>query len=303
MNKFLFCLWFDSEAEEAANFYTSLFRDGEILERASFGEAGKELHGKEPGSVMTVDFEIGGMRFSALNGGPGFTKNPSISFFINCTSPEELDRFWDVLSKGGTVLMPLDSYPFSERYGWVQDRFGVSWQLILPGEAVQQKIVPSFLFTGEQSGRAEEAMRFYTSVFHDSRVGEIARYGDQADRMESLRPDWVMYEDFTLEGIRYAAMDGGLEHDFAFNEGISLIVDAPEQEEIDYYWNGLSANPDSGQCGWLKDRFGVSWQVFPVGEMNRLLMSRSREAAERVMEAMFAMKKIDIGELRRVAEG
>lgn len=121
--------------------------------------------------------------------------------------------------------------------------------------------------------------------------------------MASLQPDWVMYAECTLEGTRFVAMDGGEEHEFAFNEGISLIVDAAEQQEIDYYWSRLSADPDSEQCGWLKDRFGVSWQVVPVAESNRMLLNRDRAAAERVMEAMFAMKKIDIRALRRAAEG
>lgn len=119
-------LWFNKEAEEAAKFYTSLFKNSEIRDNASYSEAGQQVHGQKPGSVMTVEYALDGFRFSALNGGPAFKFNPSISFFVNCQSEGEVDALWEELAQDGSVLMPLQAYPFSDRYGWVADRYGLS---------------------------------------------------------------------------------------------------------------------------------------------------------------------------------
>jgi predicted 3-demethylubiquinone-9 3-methyltransferase (glyoxalase superfamily) len=161
-------LWMDGQAEEAARFYAEVFENANVGRIDRYTEAGKEIHGQEPGSVLTVEFEIEGQTFIALNGGPQFKINPSISFFVRCESADEVNRLWEKFSDGATALMPLGSYPFSERYGWLQDKFGVSWQLgVFPG-ANTQKIVTSLLFVNEQCGKAEEAMQFYTSVFPES---------------------------------------------------------------------------------------------------------------------------------------
>ncbi|WP_321992439.1 VOC family protein [Marispirochaeta aestuarii] len=300
MSKISACIWLDTQAEEAAAFYTSIFPNSRITGTTHYTEAGKELHGKEPGSVMTVLFEAGGFSFTALNGGPYFALNPSISFFVRCENAAEVDRLWKELSTGGTVLMALDSYFFSERYGWIQDRFGVSWQLILAPESLEPRIVPSLLFVRDVCGKAEEAMNFYTSVFRRASMGEIARYGTG---QEPDAADSVMYGEFSLEGRKFAAMDSAQEHTFGFNEGVSLLVDAQSQEEIDHYWKALSAVPESEQCGWLKDRYGISWQIFPDTEMNRLLQDGDEVKSTRTLEAMFTMKKIDLEGLRRAAAG
>lgn len=282
---------------DAAKFYTEIFPNSHISATTRFTEVGQEFHGQDPGSIMTVEYTIDGFSFSALNGGSHFTPNPSISFFVRCENADEVNRLWKKLSPGGSVLMPLDSYPFNERYGWIQDRFGVSYQLITAPSAAGQRISPCLLFTGEVCGKAEEAIDFYTSVFTNSAAGEITRYG------AGQEPDaegTVMHGEFQLEGQACIAMDSALNHDFSFNEGISLIVDAETQPEIDRYWNALSAVPEAEQCGWLKDRFGVSWQILPNSEMNRVLASDNEEAKKRVLEAMFRMKKIDIAGLQMV---
>lgn len=194
--------------------------------------------------------------------------------------------------------MELDTYPWSERYGWVSDRYGVSWQLTLDS-AVRPRVFPSLLFVGPRCGQAESALRLYASVFRNARVGEIARYGaNQAPDREGT----VMYGELQLEGQQLVAMDSAGDHDFGFTEGVSLIVDAETQEQIDYYWSRLSAVPESEQCGWLKDHYGVSWQVCPVAEMNRLLSLSDRAAVNRAMEAMLAMKKLDIAALYAAAQ-
>jgi predicted 3-demethylubiquinone-9 3-methyltransferase (glyoxalase superfamily) len=116
------CLWFDSEAEEAAKFYTSIFKNSRITEVSRFSEAGRELHGKEPGSVMTVAFELDGQPFTGLNGGPMFKFNEAISLQVYCDTQQELDHFWEKLSDGGD--------PQAQQCGWLKDKFGVSWQVV-----------------------------------------------------------------------------------------------------------------------------------------------------------------------------
>lgn len=299
MPKISACVWLNDVAEEAAVFYTSIFPNSRIVTTTRYSEVGREFHGHEPGSVMTVVFEVDGFRFTALNGGAAFPLNPSISFFVHCESVDMVNRLWGELSRDGTALMPLDTYPFSERYGWIQDRFGVSWQLILSPTSdgtPNERIVPSFLFVGDLCGKAEEAMHHYTSVFPGSGVGDITRYGTG---YASENPDSVMYGEFFLSGRKFTAMDSGDDHNFSFNEAVSLVVDAATQDEIDSYWDALSAVPAAEQCGWLKDRYGVSWQIFPETEMERILSDADGARRDRVMAAMFQMKKIDIEALRR----
>ena len=157
MQKIIPFLWFDTQAEEAANFYVSLFKNSKIGNVARYDKESAEASGRPEGSVMTISFELDGYELSALNGGPLFSFTPAVSFFVGCKMREELDTLWSRLAEGGKVLMPLDAYPFSERYGWIEDKFGVSWQLILSD--VPQHIRPCLLFVGDRYGKAEEAMK------------------------------------------------------------------------------------------------------------------------------------------------
>ena len=116
------CLWFDSQAEEAAKFYTGIFRNSKITQVSHYGEAGREVHGRPVGSVMIVAFELDGQAFTALNGGPVFRFNEAISFQINCETQAEVDHFWEQLSEGGD--------PKAQQCGWLKDRYGVSWQIV-----------------------------------------------------------------------------------------------------------------------------------------------------------------------------
>ena len=289
-------LWFDREAEEAALFYTSLFKNSQIRETARYTEAGQEVHRQQPGSVMTVDFELDGYAFTALNGGPAFKFNPSISFFANRRTTEEVDNLWKELGEGGSVLMPLQSYPFSERYGWLQDRYGLSWQISL-AEGWTASIIPSLMFVGDRAGQAEEAIDLYTSVFSDSKVGDLFRYsvGQEPDKEGT-----VAYGPFALAGQDFAAMDSAQAHDFSFNEAVSFVVNCEDQGELDYFWDALSAVPESEQCGWLKDRYGVSWQIVPT-VLYELMSDPDREKSDRVTEAMLKMKKLDVAQLKAAA--
>ncbi|MGQ0569414.1 MAG: VOC family protein, partial [Armatimonadota bacterium] len=205
------------------------------------------------------------------------------------------------LSEGGTVLMPLEKYPFSERYGWVQDRYGLSWQLILTNPEGEERptIVPSLLFVGNMCGKAEEAVNFYLSVFKNSKKGALLHYGVG---QEPDKEGTVMFADFKLGDLWFAAMDSARQHNFAFNEAISFIVNCDTQEEIDYYWSKLSAVPEAEQCGWLKDKYGVSWQIVPTA-MNEMMTSGDKKKIERVTQAFLKMKKFDIESLKEAYEG
>jgi predicted 3-demethylubiquinone-9 3-methyltransferase (glyoxalase superfamily) len=288
-------LWFDKEAKEAANFYISLFPESIITSSAS-------LHNTPSGDTDIVSFELAGYQFMAISAGPLFKFNPSISFFLNFDpsmdkkAGENLDVLWGKLSQGGTVLMPLDKYPFSERYGWIQDKYGLSWQLTLSNPEGEERpfIVPSLMFVGNVSGKAEEAINFYLTVFNDSKRGIIERY---PKGMEPDKEGTVMFADFVLENQWFTAMDSAREHHYAFNEAISLMVFCDTQEEIDYYWEKLSAVPAAEQCGWLKDRYGVSWQVSPT-ILFEMMKNGSREQIDRVTQAFLPMKKFDIVKLK-----
>jgi predicted 3-demethylubiquinone-9 3-methyltransferase (glyoxalase superfamily) len=295
-------LWFDSQAEEAAKLYTSLFKDSAIGRITRYTKAGFEIHDQPEGKVMTVEFDLAAQRFTALNGGPVFTFTPAVSFLIACKTNDEVDFLWDKLSLGGAVLMELGEYPFSGRYGWTQDRYGLSWQVMAMGERpLTQKIIPTLMFVGDVSGKAEEAIRRYASIFKNARVGDIDRYrtGEEPDRAGTVR-----HAGFTLEGQEFAAMDSAYPHAFGFNEAQSFMVGCETQAEIDDFWDKLSegGDPKAQQCGWLKDRYGVSWQVTPnvLGEM---LRSPDRDKVERVTAAFLKMKKFDIAELTKAFEG
>lgn len=266
------CLWFDNKAKEAAELYCSSFSNAAV----------KQV------TPMVVTFEINGKRFMGLNGGPMFQPNPSISFFTICESEKEIDHAWERLKEGGIVLMALNKYPWSEKYGWVQDKYGISWQLSLTnGKNDHSTVFPTLMFTGEQNGRAEEAINFYVSVFKNSSVDVMAKYEAGEQDTEGN----VKHAQFRLDGYQLAAMDSSLPHGFSFNEGISLVVECNTQEEIDYYWQKFTDGGKESMCGWCQDQFGVWWQVVPA--VLPELMS-DPEKGPRVMAAFMKMKKFDI---------
>ncbi|CAG0993792.1 hypothetical protein METP3_02814 [Methanosarcinales archaeon] len=293
-------LWFDRQAEEAAKFYTSIFKNSRVGNITRASKAGFGIHGLPEGTVMTIEFEIEGQKFIGINGGPLFKFTPSVSFLVACNTREEVDAIWDKLSEGGTALMELGEYPFSEKYGWTQDRYGLSWQVMFMGDRkIRQKITPTLMFVGEQCGKAEAAINFYTSVFKNAQIGDIDRYGkgEEPDKEGTIK-----HAAFTLENQEFAAMESALKHDFTFNEAISFMVECETQEEIDYYWEKLTADGgQEGVCGWLKDKFGVSWQVAPT-VLEEMLRDHDKEKVERVTNAFLKMKKFDIGELKKAYE-
>ena len=286
------CLWFDHEAEEAARFCTSIFPDSKMGTIAHYGEAGAKASGRQPGSVMTVTFTLDGMDFLGLNGGPMFHFAPSVSFFVRCASVEEVDTLWARLSEGGKALMPLDKYPFSERYGWLADKFGVSWQLFHSPEG--RGIAPALLFVGVLHGKAEEAIAFYTSRFDNSRTNLIARYEEgEGDKVGAIK-----FASITLDGQEIVIMESGGPHAFNFVQSISLMVNCASQAEIDRFWAGLSDGGQTNVCGWLSDKYGLPWQIVPAA-LGELMKSGDPGRPERVMAELMKMTKIDIAALEK----
>jgi predicted 3-demethylubiquinone-9 3-methyltransferase (glyoxalase superfamily) len=285
-------LWFDKEAKEAAEFYTSIFDDSAIKHTTT-------LHNTPSGSVDIVTMQILGQEFTLLSAGPLFKFTPAISFLVVCKTKEEVDHLWSKLSEQGSPLMELAAYPFSEKYGWTQDKYGLSWQVMFDGNReATQRIIPTLMFVGAQCGKAEEAINFYGSVFHNSKVGNISRYGkgEQPEEEGTLK-----HASFSLEGQEFAVMDSAREHKFTFNEAISLMVHCENQQEIDYYWEKLSADPKAEACGWLKDKYGVSWQVVPTA-MEKMLQDKDERKLARLTEAFLKMKKFDIAKLEEALE-
>lgn len=289
-NKIVPFLWFDNQVEEAVNFYTSVFPQSKVL----------SLTRHPDGKVFSTSFQLGGQKFSAFNAGPMFRFTPAVSLYVTLETLEQVNSAWARLSEGGNVMMPIDTYPWSERYGWVQDRFGLSWQLSLgkPDE-MKQIVMPCMLFTGAVHGRAEEALHFYDGIFKNTHTDALLLYGPGEGSPEGT----VKNSRISLNGRRFMLMDGYGPHDFQFTEAFSFMIECPSQEEIDYYWNRLLEDGGmESQCGWLKDKFGVSWQVVPP-QLLRMLSDADRVKSNRAMEAMMQMQKLDLAALEKAYSG
>ena len=300
MQKIVPHLWFDTQAKEAAEFYCSVFPDSKIV-------SSTVLRNTPSGDCDVLAFTLSGQDFMAISAEPLFKFNQSISFLLNFDpsqdhqAKEHLQQLWDKLVDGGSVSMPLQEYPFSKFYGWVQDRYGVSWQLMLTNPEGEPRpfITPVLMFSGDNTNKAEEAMKFYLSVFKNTKPGSLARYPEDTG---PAKQGSLMFADFMLENQWFATMDSGTEQSFSFNEAISLLVNCDTQEEIDYYWEKLSAVPEAEQCGWLRDKYGLVWQVSPA-VLRDMLSDGTPEQIERVTQVFLKMKKFDLAQLEAAFHG
>ncbi|WP_339874726.1 VOC family protein [uncultured Algoriphagus sp.] len=272
------CLWFDGNAKEAATFYCSVFSDSSIQDE----------------NPMVVTFKSADQKFMCLNGGPEFKFTPAISFYTIIPDEGKIQETWDKLIENGRALMPMDSYPWSQKYGWLQDKFGVTWQLTIDQpEYSNQKFIPALMFSGTNFGKAEEAIDFYSDIFGNSETKLISKYPEDDPNGQD---GTINHAQFALNGKLFAAMDSAIVHNFDFNEALSFVVECRDQEQIDYFWEKLLEDGGKeSQCGWLKDKFGVSWQIVP--EILPKLMS-DPERSQRVVKAFMKMKKFDIEELK-----
>lgn len=285
-------IWCQGNAYEVGKFYTATFPDTSMEVTAYYPEEGLPDFQKDfAGQPLVVDVTLSGYLLRLVNAGQDFRPTPAISFIINMNPADhggedltrgEIMRMWEALTDGGQVRMPLGEYPHSLLYGWVEDAYGVNWQLMLSDPAAETRppVTPQFLFTGENA-QAQQAIELYTGLFPDSSTGMTLPQGDDGG---------IMFAEFTLAGQWFSAMDGGTIHNFTFSPGLSLEFDCADQQEIDSLWGALSAVPEAEQCGWLVDRFGVSWQIVPAN-MGELMQ---RPGA---YQRMLKMKKIVIADL------
>ncbi|WP_332453811.1 VOC family protein [Chryseobacterium aquaticum] len=281
MNNNIFpCLWYDGDAKESADFYCQVF--------------GGTITTDTP---VVLNIEFFGQKLMLLNGGPQFKKNASVSFMVLCETEEEVEKYWSPLSENGLVLMELGEYPWSKKYGWVRDRFGVTWQVYLGEKQGEQKIIPTLMFIHENNGKAMEAMELYTEVFPNSKIGNVLKYGDGVGNESHEIPENVQHAHFEIDDYSFFCMDNSYDHEFDFNEGISIVVMTDNQEQTDHLWNSLTK--DGGResmCGWLKDKFGMSWQIVPK-KLIQLMNDPHQEKAQKVVQAMMKMQKIVISDL------
>lgn len=274
-NRIYPCLWFREKAEEAAAYYASIFRNFTI---------------QSQNKLVTI-LNTGDGQMMLLNGNRSFPFNPSISFYVVCETEEELNEYWPKLLEGGHVLMELGKYEWSPRYGWLSDKYGVNWQLTVDLlSEVAQRVTPTLMFTGAQAGRAREAIEKLVALFPGSHVRGILLYaaGEQDAGL-------IKHTQFTLGGYGMMAMDSSFMHGFAFNESVSFVISCETQEEIDKYWGALTEGGEESMCGWLKDAYGISWQVVP--SVLPVLMN-DPERSKRVIQAMLKMRKFNINELK-----
>ncbi len=269
------CLWYDQQAREAAGLYCTAFARTKVTAQ----------------SPIVTEISIDGQRITLLDGGPMYKPNPSISLYYICDTMAEFDQAWKSLSAGGMVIIPADKYPWGEKYGFVADKFGVGWQVALGKVSeVGQRVTPCFTFTGTEYGHAEEAIGYYSSIFTDVKVDGILRY----DASESPhRAGTVKHAQLAMNGFKFMFMDDPLDK-FHFTEGVSLTVHCETQERIDHYWNKLTESGAESMCGWLRDKYGVSWQIIPV-VLTKIMNDPAK--AGKAARAFMSMRKLDIEQI------
>jgi predicted 3-demethylubiquinone-9 3-methyltransferase (glyoxalase superfamily) len=287
MQKITPFLWFEKDMQAITDFYTSVFPNTTV-------RGASELEGTPSGTVQMRTLTIFGVDFNVMTAGPYLPFNPTVSFIISCDSVEEVDTLWEKLSGEGKVLMELASYPFAEKYGWIQDRYGVSWQIMFSSTAKpDQKVIPTLMFAGDVCGRGEEALAFYTSVFKNSHVDYTMPYNSTEQVPIDDTRAKIKHAGFTLSSFRLALMDSGKLSPLTFKQAVSFVVTCENQEELDYYWEKLTDGGEEVQCGWLNDKFGFPWQVVPV-HMEEMMTKGTKEQIARVTEAFMKMKKFDV---------
>jgi predicted 3-demethylubiquinone-9 3-methyltransferase (glyoxalase superfamily) len=292
MQKIITHLWFDKEAKEATALYASLFPNSKV-------NSVNTIKDTPSGDCDIVSFNLSGQDFMAISAGPVFKFNPSISMFTVFDKEEDIKNVWDKLIVGGKELMAYGDYPWAKKYGWLEDKFGLSWQLSWSEHhQLAQKVTPLLMFTQDLSGKTKEAVENYVRIFPESKIDMVVEY----EKGEGDTEGFVKHSRFTLAGQNFMAMDSSGPHQFKFNEAISFIVKCDDQEEIDHYFDKLSAVPESEQCGWLKDKFGVSWQIVPRA-MDDMMASGDPEKIGRVTQAFLKMKKFDIASLKKAFDG
>lgn len=282
-------VWFERDMDKILEFYQGVFSgDLKIVKKVKMG-------GTPSGEIEVVDLSIHGSNITFMTAGPYVDKNPAISFSLSFENEAALKNIWDKLALGGQVMMELQKYPFAPLYGWLSDKWGVSWQLIYLPEANFPKFYPALMFTQDLAGKASEAIDFYTTLFPDSKVLNKIKYGAGGGD----NPEYLSHAEFSLAGQFFIALDSSAPHKFKFSDAISLVINVEGQDEVDFYWDKLTQNGGrESQCGWCRDKFGVSWQVLPK-ELGEATDNSDQEISSYAVKQMLEMKKIIIKDLYR----
>jgi predicted 3-demethylubiquinone-9 3-methyltransferase (glyoxalase superfamily) len=244
MAKIISQLMFSGDIEEAVGFYVKAF-GGNSKITTIFAPSAEEKR---------VSFLLAGQEFEAITGKTIFS--PAISFTVNCKNAEEVDRFWHYYLENGTIMMELGEYPFSKRFGWIADKYGLSWQIML-NEQSSQKIVPSLMFVGENYGLGEEAIQFYTAAFPHAKIESLERV-EQDEAFDVAGT--VRHAVFTLADQVFVLTENGYQHQFMMNNAISFVVYVEDKKEMEAYQKRLSLASKDG----TKDKYGVHWIVVPM---------------------------------------
>lgn len=266
------CLWFDNNSRDAADFYVSAFPSSKILDS----------------NPLVTTFELIGTKFMALNGGPMYKMTPAFSFSVYHENEMETRRLYNLLSKHGNILIPLDKYDWSPLYAWVEDKFGVSWQLDANSSGQKEKIIPTLLFVNQKNTMVKDAVEYYKNIFPGSDTIFEAPFPPGTGMPEGS----LLFARFRLNENVINIMCSTEYHDYDFTPGNSIVIECETQEEIDFYWEKLGKDGLYSMCGWLEDKYGVSWQIIP-SVLPGLMMDP--EKAGKVAQAFMKMQKLEIG--------
>lgn len=282
-------LWYDTEAKEAVAFYVDLF-GGKLDWTYTITDT-------PSGDSDLIQFQLGDMTLAAISAGPYFKLNESMSLMVNVASKDEVTRLYQALSEGGRVLMPLGEYPFSPYYVWLEDRFGLSWQLsYAPDLDNSYQFDICLLFSQDQVGLAQPMLDYYKDKLPQASVGQLSYYGEGEAAVEAAK---LNYAELLVAGQKMIVMDHGYGGEASFNEAFSLMVYVDSQDELNFYYDLLSAVPEAEMCGWVKDQFGISWQIVP-----RILMeaydTASPEQIKAVNAAVMTMKRLDFATIQTI---
>lgn len=306
MQKIIPNVWCNRSAEAVAALYEEVFsaagfQVSSVVE-SRYPETDLPDFQKEfAGQPVTINVTINGYLLTLINAGDEFRPSPGVSFMLNfdprffsddaTKAQDALKNVWEKFKSEGKELMPLGEYPFCPLYGWVEDKFGVNWQLFFkdPESDSRPLIMPSMMFDGPAQDRAQEAAEFYVSLFkQDNESAEMGTTFPYSEPTGKADAGALAYGDFRIADQWFAIMDNGSGQDHGFG-GVSLLIQCEDQEEIDRLWDAMSAVPEAEQCGWLKDKFGMAWQVVPANLEE--LMQRP-DAFQHMME----MKKLVIAD-------
>jgi predicted 3-demethylubiquinone-9 3-methyltransferase (glyoxalase superfamily) len=282
-------IWFDKNLKEITDFYISAFPGSTITSNGMLSDT-------PSGNVETATMSIYGKQLSMMTAGPMYKLNPSISLFVTFDNEESIKNAWDTLVDGGKILMAYNTYPWASKYGWLQDKYGLTWQLSWSdNHGASNNITPMLTFTQNMAGKVTEALALYTSLFPNSKIDMSVPYAEG----EGDVAGYIKHARFSLNGENFLAMESTAPHEFTFNEAFSFVINCKDQEEVDYYWNALTTNGGAeGMCGWCKDKYGVSWQVTPH-KLLELISGSDKEKSSYAAQQMMQMKKIIIVDLEK----